>query len=94
MAKGDLIGGTLWDQYSRKVADRMNNPRNLGEITTEEADALDADLVVADHGAESCGDAPGGRGEGRQRVQLEHPAEKEHGGGGVEVVGLELEGFA
>ncbi len=57
MAKGDLIGGTLWDQYSRKVADRMNNPRNLGEISEEEAAALNANLVVADHGAESCGDA-------------------------------------
>jgi NifU-like protein len=57
MAKGDLIGGTLWDQYSNKVAERMNNPKYLGEISPEEAEALGAELVVADHGAESCGDA-------------------------------------
>ena len=57
MAKGDLIGGTLWDQYSNKVADRMNNPRHLGEISEEEAAAMNAELVVADYGAESCGDA-------------------------------------
>ncbi len=57
MAKGDLIGGTLWDQYSKKVADRMNNPTYLGVITEEEAAALNAELIVADHGAESCGDA-------------------------------------
>ncbi len=57
MAKGDLIGGTLWDQYSKKVADRMNNPTYLGVITEEEAASLNAELIVADHGAESCGDA-------------------------------------
>ncbi len=57
MAKKDLVGGSLWDNYSRQVADRMNNPRNLGEITQEEADRLNAKLVVADWGAESCGDA-------------------------------------
>ncbi len=57
MAKRDLIGGTLWDNYSDKVADRMNSPRHLGEITPEEAESINADLVVADHGAESCGDA-------------------------------------
>ncbi len=57
MAKQDLIGGALWEQYSNKVADRMNNPRNRGEITEEEAKALGAKLVVADWGAEACGDA-------------------------------------
>jgi len=57
MAKKDLVGGSLWDNYSQQVADRMNNPRNLGEITQEEADKLNAKLVVADWGAESCGDA-------------------------------------
>ena len=35
----------------------MLNPRHLGEITKEEADALGARLVVADWGAEVCGDA-------------------------------------
>ena len=57
MAKSDLIGGTLWESYSRKVNDRMLNPRHLGEITEEQAEALGARLVVADWGAEVCGDA-------------------------------------
>jgi NifU-like protein len=57
MAKNDLIGGSLWEQYSTKVSERMNDPRHRGEITEEEARALGARLVVADWGAESCGDA-------------------------------------
>ncbi len=57
MAKTDLIGGTLWESYSKKVNDRMLNPRHLGEITAEEAKAMGAKLVVADWGAEVCGDA-------------------------------------
>jgi NifU-like protein len=57
MAKNDLIGGSLWEQYSAKVSERMNNPRHRGEISEEEANALGARLVVADWGAESCGDA-------------------------------------
>ena len=57
MAKSDLIGGTLWESYSDKVNDRMLNPRHLGEITQAEAEKLGARLVVADWGAEVCGDA-------------------------------------
>ena len=57
MAKADLIGGTLWESYSQKVNDRMLNPRHLGEITEAEAAAMGARLVVADWGAEVCGDA-------------------------------------
>jgi NifU-like protein len=57
MAKADIFSDALWDQYSNKVADRMNNPRNSGEITEEEAKARNGKLVVADFGAESCGDA-------------------------------------
>jgi len=57
MAKSDLIGGTLWESYSRKVNDRMLNPRHLGEITEGDAARLGAKLVVADWGAEVCGDA-------------------------------------
>ncbi len=57
MAKSDLIGGTLWESYSKKVNDRMLNPRHLGEITDAQAGALGATLVVADWGAEVCGDA-------------------------------------
>lgn len=57
MAKKDLLGGSLWEEYSHKVADRMNNPVNRGEITEAEAVAMGAKLIVADWGAESCGDA-------------------------------------
>jgi NifU-like protein len=57
MAKADLIGGTLWESYSHKVNDRMLSPRHLGEITQAQAEALGARLVVADWGAEVCGDA-------------------------------------
>ncbi len=52
-----LIGGTIWDEYSQKVTDLMNNPQNMGEITQEQADEMGAKLIVADFGAESCGDA-------------------------------------
>jgi len=57
MAKTDLIGGSLWEQYSQKVNDRMTNPRHMGEITEEEAQKMGARLIVADYGAEVCGDA-------------------------------------
>ncbi len=57
MAKTDLIGGSLWEQYSQKVNDRMTNPRHMGEITHEEAQKMGARLIVADYGAEVCGDA-------------------------------------
>ena len=57
MAKNDLIGGSLWDEYSNKVQELMNNPKNQGEITPEEAEARGHKLIVADYGAESCGDA-------------------------------------
>ncbi len=57
MGLDNLIGGTIWDEYSQKVTDLMNNPRNMGEITEEEAEAMGAKLIVADFGAESCGDA-------------------------------------
>jgi len=57
MAKDDLIGGSIWEQYSNKVSDKMNNPINRGEITEEEAADMGCKLIVADYGAESCGDA-------------------------------------
>ena len=57
MAKSDLIGGALWEQYSQVVNDRMNNPAHRGEISEEEAAKLGAKLIVADWGAEACGDA-------------------------------------
>ncbi|MFA6318137.1 MAG: iron-sulfur cluster assembly scaffold protein [Elusimicrobiota bacterium] len=57
MSKDDLIGGALWEHYSKKVSERMDNPRHRGEITEAEAAALGGKLVVADHGAEACGDA-------------------------------------
>jgi len=55
MARNDLIGGALWEEYSTEVQRRMNDPINMGEIT--EAEAGDDKLVIADFGAESCGDA-------------------------------------
>ncbi len=57
MGIDNLIGGTIWDEYSQKVQDLMNNPRNMGEITEEEAEKMGGKLIVADFGAESCGDA-------------------------------------
>ncbi len=57
MAKNDLFGASLWDEYSNKVTTLMNNPVNQGEITEEEAAAHGNKLIVADFGAESCGDA-------------------------------------
>ncbi len=57
MAKNDLIGGSLWEQYSNKVAARMNDPRHMGDISEEDAAARGGKLIVADWGAEACGDA-------------------------------------
>jgi len=57
MAKNDLISGSIWDEYSNEVVNRMNNPQHQGEITEERAEELNAKLIVADFGAESCGDA-------------------------------------
>jgi NifU-like protein len=57
MAKNDLFGESLWDAYSDKVTTLMNNPQHQGEITQEECDANGHKLIVADFGAESCGDA-------------------------------------
>lgn len=57
MAKNDLIGGALWEGYSNKVASLMDNPKHLGTISEEDAEAKGAKLIVADYGAESCGDA-------------------------------------
>lgn len=57
MGKDTLIGGSLWDAYSNKVQERMDNPTHLGVITKEEAAAKNAKLIIADYGAEACGDA-------------------------------------
>ena len=55
MARDDLIGGALWEEYSQEVQKRMDNPDNMGEIREEEAG--EHKLIIADFGAESCGDA-------------------------------------
>jgi len=55
MARDNLIGGALWEEYSMEVQRRMDNPTNMGEIT--EAEKGDDKLIIADFGAESCGDA-------------------------------------
>ena len=57
MAKNNLIGGSIWDEYSQTVQNRMNNPLHMGELTEADAAARNAKLIVADFGAESCGDA-------------------------------------
>jgi len=57
MAKNNLISGSIWDEYSDQVVRRMNAPEHQGEITEEDAAKLNAKLIVADFGAESCGDA-------------------------------------
>ncbi len=57
MGKDTLIGGSLWDAYSNKVQQRMDNPTHLGVITQQQADECGAKLIVADYGAEACGDA-------------------------------------
>ena len=57
MGFDSLIGGSIWDEYSQVVQDRMNNPLYMGEFTEEDAAAKGAKLIVADFGAESCGDA-------------------------------------
>ncbi len=56
MGKNSLIGGSLWEQYSNKVNQRMEQPLFRGEITEAEAAKLGGKLIVADWGAESCGD--------------------------------------
>jgi NifU-like protein len=57
MAKNDLLGASLWDAYSNKVTELMNNPKHQGEIFEEDAKKRGHKLIVADFGAESCGDA-------------------------------------
>ncbi|MGX2983269.1 iron-sulfur cluster assembly scaffold protein [Helicobacter sp. 23-1045] len=57
MGKDNLLGGSLWEAYSKKVQERMDNPTHLGVITQEDADKKGAKLIVADYGAEACGDA-------------------------------------
>lgn len=55
MARDDLIGGALWEEYSLEVQRRMDTPINMGEITEEQKGGNE--LIIADFGAESCGDA-------------------------------------
>jgi NifU-like protein len=57
MAKDDLIGMSLWEAYSKKVHDRMNNPVHRGSFTDKDAKAQGSKLVVADYGDASCGDS-------------------------------------
>jgi NifU-like protein len=57
MGIDSLIGGTIWDEYSEKVISLMDNPQNMGEITEQQAEAMGTKLIIADFGAESCGDA-------------------------------------
>ncbi len=56
MAKENLIGKGLWEAYSKKVQERMNNPKFRGSFTQKDADAKKLKLIVADYGDASCGD--------------------------------------
>lgn len=56
MGRKDLIGGSLWENYSEQVVERMNQPRFRGELTEKDAEEKGGKLIVADWGAESCGD--------------------------------------
>jgi len=57
MGRSDLITGNVWEQYSNKVIERMNNPKYLGEFNEEDAKKRGAKLIVADFGSEACGDS-------------------------------------
>lgn len=57
MAKHDLVGGSLWEQYSSKVTQRVINPSFMGDLTEEDAEKKGGKLIIADWGAEVCGDA-------------------------------------
>lgn len=57
MGKSNLIGGSIWDEYSQKVQNAMNHPAHMGEFTEDDAKRTNTRLIVADFGAESCGDA-------------------------------------
>ena len=57
MGKETLIGKGLWDSYSGKVRERMNNPKFFGAFTEEDAKKQGLKLVDVLHGSESCGDA-------------------------------------
>jgi NifU-like protein len=57
MSKDDLIGLSLWEAYSQKVHDRMNDPAHRGSFTDKDAKKQNCKLVVADFGDASCGDS-------------------------------------
>jgi NifU-like protein len=57
MARADLLGASLWDAYSNKVTTLMNNPQHQGELFKDDVESRGNKLIVADFGAESCGDA-------------------------------------
>ncbi len=57
MAKNTLISGSIWDEYSENVIRRMDDPTHQGEISEQRAEELNSKLIIADFGAESCGDA-------------------------------------
>lgn len=57
MGKNTLINGSIWDEYSQKVQNAMNHPVHMGEFTEQDAKNTNTRLIVADFGAESCGDA-------------------------------------
>jgi NifU-like protein len=57
MGKDALIAKGLWESYSGKVRDRMNNPTHFGTFNEEDAKKEGLRLVDVLHGSEACGDA-------------------------------------
>jgi Fe-S cluster biogenesis protein NfuA/NifU-like protein involved in Fe-S cluster formation len=48
MGLKSLIGGSIWDRYSQRVHDLVNNPLHFGIITQDEANSMGAKLVEAE----------------------------------------------
>ena len=57
MGKDALIAKGLWESYSNKVRERMNNPRHFGTFSEDDAKRENLTLVDVVHGSEACGDA-------------------------------------
>ena len=57
LGQSSLSGAPLWSQYSRKIKTRMKNPVHRGFFTKRDENRTRTVLVVAEHGAEACGDA-------------------------------------
>ena len=57
MSKDSLVGKGLWESYSNKVKERMNNPQHRGTFSEEEANSKNLRLIEAEYGDAGCGDS-------------------------------------